>query len=71
MVKLKEVNKDEILEAAIKDLVQLSIKANRVITNGSFPGYMSDEVSEVLILCEELYKRFAREVKEEETHGKK
>lgn len=56
----------ELLDIAIKDLVRISTLANNVIVKGSFPGYMSDEVNEVLSICKHVVATFTKEEENEE-----
>lgn len=45
------MSENKLLEMAIKDLVTLATKANNVIIQGSFSGAISDEVQDVLEMC--------------------
>ena len=48
------------LEIAMKDLVTLATLANNVIVKGSFPGAISDEVNEVLIMCKHINENLTK-----------
>ena len=56
---------DDLYKIAIEDLVRLSIKSNNVILKGSFPGGISNEVKEVLDICEHIYNTFVKEIEED------
>ena len=53
-----KVTDRELLEIAIKDLVNLAHKANNVIIQGSFNGAISDDVCDVLEICKTINNRF-------------
>ena len=52
---------EEAFNIALKDLVKLSLLTNKVITQGSFPGYISDEVQELLTMCENVVNTFTED----------
>jgi len=56
----------KLLELAIKDLVKLAVKTNKVIMLGTFPGHISDEVYELLRTCENIHTTFVESENDEE-----
>jgi len=62
----KVEKRESLLKLAIKDLVRISIKANNVIIKGSFSGKDSDEVKEVLDICNHVVSTFSGSDHEEE-----
>ena len=54
------------IHALTKDLVKLAIKTNKVVIKGNFPGAISDEVNELLLMCQEINRLYVKECADEE-----
>lgn len=55
------MNLQEKITEIVVDLVTLSIKANNVVTQGQFPGEISDEVNSLLKMCKEIHNEYVVE----------